>query len=550
MSRSIRSAAAVLAFAAVAVATGSEGASEINEVLRQRVESIHETGRLHVGGQRIAAVRLLPVLYGSHDFELFWTRPGMVESFMTAIASAPEHGLDPKDYHFDALVDRIEIARTGLQGPTSLVDLDLLLTDALARFAATLHFGKLDPVDLDPVWNLSREFGETDVVEVFAGVLTTGEITEYLDGLAPQFAPYRRLKAGLATYRAIAAAGGWPSVPSGPVLKPGERDRRVADLRARLAVTDGLVMEPVADPELFDDAAEEAVARFQRRHGLDEDGKVGPKTIKVLNVPVEDRIDQIRANLERERWVFRDIPDNFIVADIAGFRLHLYRDRTPVWTTRIQVGKPYHATPVFKGEMTYLVLNPTWTVPPGILRNETLPAIRKDADYLTRQNMSVIRSDGSVVDPSTVDFSGSFPYGIRQEPGPDNALGRVKFIFPNPYFVYFHDTPSKSLFGRSTRAFSHGCIRTEDPLHLAELLLARQGWDRARIDGEIATEKMTTVTLDEPVTVFLLYWTADVWEDGTVAFREDIYDRDGKIIEGLDAPFDFKVPNNLPKSLR
>jgi murein L,D-transpeptidase YcbB/YkuD len=375
-------------------------------------------------------------------------------------------------------------------------------------------------------------------------------IASMFSGVAPQFAPYHRLKSGLAAYRQIGAAGGWPPVPAGPVLKPGERDRRVVDLRARLAVTDGLVSDPDDDPELLDDAVEEAVKRFQGRHGLDEDGKVGPKTVEALNVPVEARIDQIRVNLERERWIFRDIPNDFIVADIAGFRLHLYRDRTPVWTTRIQVGKPYHATPVFKGEMTYLVLNPTWTVPPGILRNETLPAIRQDADYLTRQNMSVIRSDGSVVDPATVDFSGSFPYGIRQEPGPSNALGRVKFIFPNPYFVYFHDTPSKGLFGRSARAFSHGCIRTEDPLRLAELLLVDQGWDRARIDGVVASEKMTTVTLDEPMTVFLLYWTADVWEDGTIAFREDIYNRDAKIIEGLSEPFRFKAPNNLPAALR
>lgn len=550
MPRPIRSIAAFLVFAAAAVATCPAGAGEINEVLRQRLETIHETGKLHVGGQRIAAVRLLPVLYGNHQFELFWTRPEAIERLMTAIEAAPEHGLDPRDYHFDALNDRIEIARSGLTGATSLVDLDLLLTDALARYAATLHFGKLDPVDLDPVWNLSREFGDTDVVEIFAGVLTTGEITEYLDGLAPQFSPYRRLKGGLAAYREIAAAGGWPPVPTGPVLKPGQRDRRVADLRARLAITDDLSTGPGDDPELYDAAVEAAVMRFQKRHGLDEDGKVGPKTIDALNVPVEARIDQIRANLERERWVFRDIPDDFIVADIAGFRLHLFRDRTPVWTTRIQVGKPYHATPVFKGEMTYLVLNPTWTVPPGILRNETLPAIRKDPGYLEQQSMSVIRSDGSVVDPSTVDFSGSFPYGIRQEPGPSNALGRVKFIFPNPYFVYFHDTPSKGLFGRSARAFSHGCIRTEDPLHLAELLLAGQGWDRARIDTVVASGKMTTVTLDEPMTVFLLYWTADVLEDGTVTFREDIYNRDAKIIEGLDDPFEFKVPNNLPASLR
>jgi murein L,D-transpeptidase YcbB/YkuD len=340
-------------------------------------------------------------------------------------------------------------------------------------------------------------------------------------------------------------------VPEGPGLKNGQRDPRVADLRARLAVTDGLRTEAGADAETFDDAVEEAVIRFQRRHRLDPDGKVGPKTIDALNVSAEARVDQIRANLERARWVFRDMDDDFIIADIAGFQLRLFRDNEPVWTTRIQVGKPYHATPVFTDEMTYLVLNPTWTIPPGILRKETLPAARRDPDYLKNRNMSVIRSDGSVVDPATVDFNGKFPYGIRQEPGPNNALGRVKFIFPNEFFVYFHDTPSKSLFGRSARAFSHGCIRTENPLDLAELLLAdKEGWDRARIDKVIKSAKMTTVTLAEPMTVFLLYWTANPQPEGTVHFRDDIYSRDAKIIEGLDKPFQFKRPGNMPASLQ
>jgi murein L,D-transpeptidase YcbB/YkuD len=469
---------------------------------------------------------------------------------MAAIDDAPSHGLDRSDYHFEALRSRLDLAAKGMTGTTSRVDLDILLTDAFARLAFTLHFGKLDPEDLDPKWNLTREFDENaDVVQVFGKALTAGDVTGFLRAAAPQFTEYAKLMDALRRYSDIQKTGGWPSVPEGPVLKPGERSSRVRALRARLSVTDGL--DAGADePDRYDAAVEAAVERFQDRHRLDIDGKVGPKTVEALNVPVETRIDQLRCSLERIRWIFRDVPADFVVADIAGFRLHLFQDRENVWTTRIQVGKPYHATPVFKDRMTYLVFNPTWTVPPGILRKETLPAIRRDPDYLKKKNMSVIRSDGSVVDPSTVDFDGKFPYGVRQEPGPNNALGRVKFIFPNPYFVYFHDTPSKSLFGRSARAFSHGCIRTENPLHLAELLLADQGWDRARIERVIESEKMTTVTLDEPMAVFLLYWTAQVRSDGTVEFREDIYNRDGKIIEGLADPFEVKRPRNLPAGLQ
>jgi len=526
-------------------------ADEVQEVMRTRIDTIHETGSLSVGQDPIAAVRVIANLYENRDFTLVWTRRAMIDDLMAIIAEAPNHGLDPADYHFDAIQARLDLVAKGLRGVTSQVDLDLLLTDAFARIAFTIHFGKLNPEDLDPVWNLSRGFEEnSDVVELFFMALDEGSIREFIVASAPDFAAYRRLVDALKQHRSLAERGGWPQVPDGTVLKPGERSPRVIDLRARLAVTDGLENAP-GDPELFDDDVEQAVKRFQQRHFLDADGKVGPKTVEALNIPIEDRMDQIRASLERLRWIFRDVPNDFIVADIAGFQLYLFRDRTRVWTTRIQVGKPYHATPVFKDKMTYLVLNPTWTVPPGILRKETLPAIRRDPDYLKNKNMSVIRSDGSVVDPSTIDFNGKFPYGIRQEPGPGNALGRVKFIFPNPYFVYFHDTPSKSLFGRSARAFSHGCIRTENPLDLAALLLEdKEGWDRARIDKVVASAKMTTVTLAEPLTVFLLYWTAGVGEDGTIAFREDIYNRDTRIIEGLNAPFEFEAPSRLPASLR
>ena len=547
-----RPAIATFCLAALAFfSTSGVAADEIQETLRGRIDTLHETGVLTVGQETIAAVRLIPKLYQDRDFRLVWTRPAMVETLLTALEEAPDQGLDPNDYHFEAIRSRLDIAAQGLEGTTSLVDLDLLLTDAFARYAFTLHFGKLNPEDIDPVWNLSREFAEGgDGVELFSMALDTGSIREFLIAVTPDLTEYGRFVTALKGYRELAEAGGWPTVSEGPVLEPGDRSPRVTELRARLAVTDGLETT-AGDPELFDEEVEEAVKRFQDRHHLDTDGKIGPKTDEALNISIEARIDQIRASLERMRWVFRDVPDDFVIADIAGFQLILFRDRERVWTTRIQVGKPYHATPVFKEEMTYLVINPTWTIPPGILRKETLPAIRRDPDYLKKKNMSVIRSDGSVVDPSTVDFNGKFPYGVRQEPGPSNALGRIKFIFPNPYFVYFHDTPSKSLFGRSARAFSHGCIRTENPLDLAALLLEdNEGWDRTRIDKVVDSAKMTTVTLAEPMTVFLLYWTAAVRADGTIGFREDIYHRDAKIIDGLDQPFRFEAPSKLPASLR
>jgi murein L,D-transpeptidase YcbB/YkuD len=201
--------------------------------------------------------------------------------------------------------------------------------------------------------------------------------------------------------------------------------------------------------------------------------------------------------------------------------------------------------------MKYLVINPTWTIPPGILRNETLPSVRKDPDYLKKRNMNVITSSGTIVDPSTIDWNQPFRYSIRQEPGPHNALGRIKFIFPNEYFVYLHDTPSKGLFSRTERAFSHGCIRVQDPLLLAELLLHdADGWDRTAIDRTLESEKTTTVFLPEPLTVMLLYWTAEPAPDGSVIFSRDVYGRDAAIIKGLNRPFEFSPPQGLPEELR
>jgi murein L,D-transpeptidase YcbB/YkuD len=285
------------------------------------------------------------------------------------------------------------------------------------------------------------------------------------------------------------------------------------------------------------------VKRFQERHGIDADGKVGPRSIEEMNIPVEARVDQIRASLERVRWVFRDIQGDYLIVDIAGYNAHLVKHGERIWSTRVQVGKAYHATPVFKDTMRYLDFNPTWTIPPGILRNETLPRIRKDPNTTA----------GKIVDPSTIDWAATatkgFPYMIRQEPGPHNALGRVKFIFPNKYMVYLHDTPSKGLFARTERAFSHGCIRTQNPFELATLLLGDQGWNRARVDQVVASKKNTRVNLEEPITVMLLYWTAEADDEGTVFFRRDVYDRDAPIIKGLDQPFRVDPPEGLREAV-
>ncbi len=526
--------------------------SAVREELRKRVKELSSTPSPVVDGAPIAAIPLISKLYEQREYEPAWTNLEMVRELLDQVLRVVDHGLSPDDFHAGQLAARLNPGRR-TNDPGFAADSEILCTDALARLAVTLRFGKLDPTDYDPAWNFSRKIRARDPVEVFNQILVKGNVAERLAVAGPQNEFYRRFQKALAQYRSILAKGGWPTVAAGSVLKVGANGPRVTTLRERLRASGDFSGPAPADRALFDEGLEDAVKHFQIRHGIDADGKVGPRSIEALNIPVEDRIDQIRASLERMRWVFRDLPDNYLIVDIAGFHAYLIEGGKQIWSTRVQVGKPYHATPVFKDTMRYLDFNPTWTIPPGILRKETLPAIRRDPDYLRKNNMSVVTMAGKVVDPSTIDWpataSKGFSYMIRQEPGPWNALGRVKFMFPNTYMVYLHDTPSKGLFTRSERAFSHGCIRTENPFDLATLLLDDQGWDRARIDKVIASKKNTRVNLEKPLPVMLLYWTAEADQNGTVFFRKDLYDRDAQIIEGLDEPFLIKPPEGAREAL-
>jgi murein L,D-transpeptidase YcbB/YkuD len=529
------------------------GQSSDREVLRDRIDMLVTTHEATIEGAPIAAVDLIDELYALRDYRPAWSDPKMVQQLFDQVLRSVEHGLNPDDFHARLLGARLN-PRSRSNDPTFSADTEILCTDALARLAITLQFGKLDPAGLDTAWNFSREIARQDPVAYLDHVLESRTVTPALTAQGPKIPKYRWVQAALSKYRSIMASGGWPSVASGPVLEVGSSGQRVIGLRKRLRVAGDLTTPDPINPEIFNSELEAGVKQFQMRHGIDADGKVGPRTLEELNVPVESRIDQIRATLERGRWVFRDLPNDYLIVDIAGFQTFLFRGRQIIWKTRVQVGKPYHATPVFKDRIRYLEFNPTWTIPPGILRRSTLPAIRRDPNYLRDNNMTVLTTGGKVVDPSTVDWaataSGGFPYMIRQEPGPHNALGLVKFMFPNTYMVYLHDTPSKGLFARSERAFSSGCIRTENPFELAELMLADQGWDRARIDQVLASKKTTRINLTEPMTVMLLYWTADADADGTIHFRKDLYNRDAPVIEGLDTPFELTLPEGAREAIR
>ena len=532
---------------ALVLATVVQAETSTQVALERLVVQLRVDGHLEISASQVAAVELIPVVYERRDYIPAWVLDASVDAVLEAIRNSYEHGLDPADYHWQAINELRSRVAAGA-GSQAAAEMEILLTDAVVRLAYHASFGKVLPGELDPNWNFDRRLHSPDPVSELGDVLGTTDVTSVIRERtnAPVF--YHWLREALARYREIAAGGGWPSIPSGPTLKPGMTSERIVPLRQRLQRTGDLADAQTGDSENFDAALKRAVTAFQKRHGLAPDGTVGPVTLAALNIPVEQRIDQIRVNLERIRWVYKELPEDYIIVDIAGFHVYLMQEDEIVWQARAQVGRPYRDTPVFRDSVRYLEFNPTWTVPQTILREDILPRLKRDPGYLDERNMQVLSFSRKPVDASTIDWhsvsADHFPYLLRQEPGPDNALGRVKFMFPNAHAIYIHDTPSKSLFDRSERAFSSGCIRVERPFELAELLLDDpERWDQQGIQQLLDSRLTQRVNLKQPLPVLILYWTAEADADGRVHFRRDVYDRDAPVLEALEDEFRFVVPD-------
>jgi murein L,D-transpeptidase YcbB/YkuD len=531
-------------------------ASEVADLLRERVEAIRTGEITRIEGAGLVGIPALCEFYERRGFAPAWTEE-KPEQLIRAVRESEADGLDPQDYLLAALEDMNRRTTGGSAEAATLADRDLLFTESLIRLGYHLLFGIVDPMELDPVSNYTRTIHDLDPPAALERLMSDADIAAVIEREKPSHPAYRGLKAELAAFRALKERGGWESVPAGATLRPGDTDPRVAAVRTRLAATGDFPAGAPADSagaadghdvalteDTYDEALADAVRAFQSRHGLEADGVIGPRTLEEMNTPVDRRIDQVRVNLERARWLLHDIGGTFVIVNVAGFRLYVVHDGEVRWQTRVQVGKMARKTPVFRSELTYLVLNPTWTVPPLLRDEDILPKQRSDPSTLSRMKIKVLTGDGKVVDPSTIDWSRSwgrkFPYILRQEAGPGNALGRVKFMFPNEFAVYLHDTPDQALFEKEERAFSSGCIRVEDPLRLAELLLEPQeGWTREEIERVIATGKTRSVTLAEPVPVLLAYWTT--WnENGVFQFRRDLYGRDSRVLAALEEPFQIR----------
>jgi len=537
----------------------------VSQLIRRDITARQNDRRFTCQGELICGIALIPDFYAARHFAPAWSNPqgptAQALALLDEIARVDEYGLIPEDYHYlrlRATADQLaaDASPTEEGTPSLRADFDLLMTDAAFLLGAHILGGRVNPETIHAAWSAFSL--DVDLIALLNKGLEEQRVAHTLQELHPPYTGYAGLRQALVDYRRLAAAGGWPVLQEGPSLRLGDESPGVARLRERLQICGDLRnASPVMLPYVFDAPLEAAVKRFQHRHGLEADGVVGRNTRLALNVPVAQRIEQLTINMERWRWIPNDLGLRYIIVNIADFSLTMVDEGRVRGTMRVVVGRNYRKTPVFSGTMTYLEFNPFWNVPRRLAIEDILPRVKKNPDYLAEQGIRIYSGwsqDAAILAPGEVNWASLnadyFPIRLQQAPGPKNALGRIKFMFPNRHAVYLHDTPSKRLFNAVSRDFSSGCIRVEDPAGLAEFVLeGMSGWDRRTIDKHLGDSEHRIVRLQRPIPVHLLYWTAWADADGTVFFREDIYGRDAPLMRALrekPAPQVGTPPQRLP----
>lgn len=513
-------------------------AEEVSTHIGERIKTSEGSAKIICADDRSCKSSLMPKFYVERKFKPAWSDDfGPLisgEDFLEVIRNSYREGLRPEDYRLHAIETQLSgLYESILRGKTpdskKLAELDLLLTDAFLLYASHMQYGRIDHRNVYPKWVIYQR--SADLTAVLRDALASESIEETLAELAPFHPGYDGLKEKLISYQRIAENGGWPQIPRGPKMKKGLRGNRVAILRQRLSASGDLETVKENRVNIFDNDMEVAVKKFQKRHGLKIDGTVGRSTLEAMNIPIEKRIQQIALNMDRMRWLPDDLGERYVFVNIADFHLEVVEEDREVMTMKIIAGKHDWRSCVLSAKVTYLELNPYWKVPDSIAEKEILPQVKKNPEYLAGKKIKMFRDwndQGKEIDPKTVDWSRirkkNFPYKLRQEPGPGNPLGRIKFIFPNECEIYLHDTTTRHLFGRQRRDFSHGCIRIEKPMELATYLLKnKENWTRKKILAEIRKGKRQVVMLSSPFDVHIFYGTAWVDREGNLQFRNDIY---------------------------
>jgi L,D-transpeptidase YcbB len=470
--------------------------------------------------------------YKRREFQFAWfNKKGMTAAVPIFYNQIQNYSADFNDKSFknirlDSLITLISNdEKSSLVKENRVKELELLLTTTFFKYSKKVYGGiAKNPKNLD--WFIPRKKKDYQIFLDSLVDLNKGE--KMAEPVNPY---YQKLKEKLSDYREIYKKGGFPVVvTTKKLLSISESDSCLLAVKKHLFLTGDLKTNDSSI--VFTDQLAKAVSNYQHRMGLIENGKLNTKTITELNKPILFRIKQMMLNLERLRWVPVQMENEFLIVNIPEYKLHIIENGKLVWTTNVVVGKDAKQTTIFKGNISRIMLNPYWNIPNSIIRNEIIPSIKKNSNYLENNNMEVLSGD-KVINPSTINwykYTGDVPFIIRQKPGEDNALGKMKFLFPNNFNIYLHDTPSKGLFNESKRAFSHGCIRVEDPNKLLMYLLRNdKKWNQEKVDEILKTKKEFGIQIKPTVPVYIVYFTCWVDHRGQLNFRNDIYNLDEQL---------------------
>jgi murein L,D-transpeptidase YcbB/YkuD len=489
---------------------------------------------------------LLQKFYKSRGFEPVWCgkkdRSYNISLLQGYLRASADHGLNPGDYAATPDVDRCSDLDDSL-----MAEFDISLTNAFLKYSKDVTSGRLDPKQVDEEWFIKRV--EFDPIASLDAALKSDKLQETLNNIQPQHKQYQLLQEKLTKYREIQRNRSWQFIPPGRALKPGDRHPHIPLIRRRLAYETEGGLYPRGDELIYDHDLLIAVQRFQKNHGLDMDGIVGPGTKQAMNMSVEWRIKQIKTSMERWRWMPRTLGESYILVNVPGFEMNFIKNGRSILSMRTITGSRDNASPSFQSKITRIIFNPTWTVPTSIAVNELIPQQLKDPNFISKSDMEVFMknqngnrdSSNTKYNPQDIDWTQfsekHFPYLLVQRPGPNNSLGRIKFQTPNKFGIYLHDTPYRHLFTRDDRALSHGCIRLEKPQQLAAMLMGDRlnpTPESANKVGSLIDAKETIQhNLTETVPVYVIYMTTWVDQSGRIQFRDDIYDRDRKISSSL-----------------